>query len=88
MRYLNEIIHHYVGYDAVKRSKGTASILGLSDPQEHAVRRKFWDRALNGAALKSYSEPLNDRVSQLVSALGEAANGPVLDLAMWLSFFS
>lgn len=58
------------GYTAlIPPNSPPASLLGLSSPAEHSQRRRLWDKALNGAAIRGYQESLEGRVKGLVEQL-------------------
>lgn len=65
----------------------TGSLITIIDPQEHAQRRKIWDKSLNTKAVLGYQGMLSARIGQLVDAL-EKREGSEVDLALWLSCLS
>lgn len=92
------------GYTAlIPPNSPPPSLLGISSPAEHSRRRKIWDKALNGAAIRGYEESLVGRVRSLIEQLSVNIDrktsrrelkttgkcpGEIVDLAKWLSFFS
>jgi len=65
----------------------TGNLITVIDPQEHAQRRKIWDRSMNTSALLGYRDMLSARITQLVQQL-EKRQGSETDLAWWLSCLS
>ncbi|GJE91627.1 cytochrome P450 [Phanerochaete sordida] len=65
----------------------TAPLIGYRDPAEHMKRRKPWSRAFSSAAVREFEPIIQQRVHQLVEALG-ARQGQVVDFAEWISFFT
>lgn len=61
-------------------------MMGIRDPEEHARRRRPWNRGLSQAAVKEYEQPLMARVLLLIRRL-EEQKGEV-NLAKWTSMFS
>ena len=62
------------------------SLIALRDPAAHARRRRSWNRAFSGAALKEYEQMFRQRGTQLVEALSRQEG--VVDLAEWIGYFS
>ncbi|KAJ6608708.1 cytochrome P450 [Mycena sp. CBHHK59/15] len=62
-------------------------LLALRDPEEHARRRRAWNRAFSTPALKDYSVLVDARISQLVEILG-AKTGTTVDLSKWLGWLT
>ncbi len=62
----------------------TPTILNLSG-DEHANRRRVWNRGFSTESLREYEDIIARRVEQLIEKIG-AIDGPV-DLSSWLSFF-
>ena len=50
-------------------------------------RRRPWNRAFSGTALKEYNPMIQTRVQELGDALA-ARRGQVVDLAEWIGFFT
>ena len=57
-------------------------MMGIRDPEEHARRRRPWNRGLSQAAIKEYEQPLVVRVQLLIRRL-EEQKGEV-DIAKWI----
>ncbi|KAL0948343.1 hypothetical protein HGRIS_010929 [Hohenbuehelia grisea] len=72
-------------YDARQDPSAPRNLIVLRG-EEHAVRRRLWNRGLSSASLKEYEVLLAARVAQLVERLQEQ-KGPI-DVAKWLGFFS
>ncbi|RPD60596.1 high nitrogen upregulated cytochrome P450 monooxygenase 2 [Lentinus tigrinus ALCF2SS1-7] len=70
----------------IKMSYKNLTMMGLRDPEEHALRRRPWNRGLNQTAIKEYEHPLTARVQLLVRRL-EEQKGEV-DLSKWMGMFS
>ena len=62
-------------------------LVGIRDVEEHARRRRPWNRAFNWASVKEFEPVITNRVQQLVEAL-DARKGQVIDLAEWIGFFT
>lgn len=62
------------------------SLPNCRNPHYHAQRRKPWNRAFGGPALKEYQQFLQKRASQFVEGLAKQRGA--VDLAQWLSFFT
>ena len=60
--------------------------IGIQDVEEHARRRRAWNRGLGPAALKSYEDVMFGRVRQLLNLL-EGQRGPVF-LGRWIKYFA
>ncbi|KAI0067779.1 cytochrome P450 [Artomyces pyxidatus] len=71
-------------------------LIGMRHTGEHARRRRPWNRAFTGSALKDYedivtkrSRQLAERLDGLIHSQGELpGSGAVLDLGAWLSYFA
>ncbi|GJE99305.1 cytochrome P450 [Phanerochaete sordida] len=63
------------------------TLIGSRDPKEHQRRRRPWNRAFSGTALKEYNPMIQARVQELGDALA-ARRGQVVDLAEWIGFFT
>ncbi|KAK7019301.1 cytochrome P450 [Favolaschia claudopus] len=55
--------------------------------EEHASRRKIWNRGLSSEAIQEYEYILAKRVSQLADRLQELSGQPV-NLAQWVGYFT
>ncbi|KIJ23223.1 hypothetical protein M422DRAFT_276244 [Sphaerobolus stellatus SS14] len=67
------------------RIKGsTGSLHATLDPEEHAQRRKIWERGLTSSAIQDYADALFKRVQQLIEIL-EIRRGVPFDLSGWIS---
>ena len=64
----------------------TRGLIALRDPQEHARRRRPWNRAFSPTALKGYTPIILRRTSQLTDALAKHVGE--VDLAQWFSYLS
>lgn len=62
------------------------SLIAEQVTQEHARRRKPWNRAFNTAALKGYEEIVAKRVTELADGL--ASQKSEVDLGKWIGYFS
>jgi cytochrome P450 len=63
---------------------GTTGSLGLlTDPAEHAPRRKLWERAFTPTALRAYEPLIHKRITQLCEILQSHA-GESVDLGDWM----
>ncbi|KAF8520538.1 cytochrome P450 [Gautieria morchelliformis] len=74
-----------MGLKPFRRSE--RGLLTIIDPQEHAQRRKIWDRSMNTSATLGYQDMLSRRIGQLIHQL-QKRQGLEIDLSMWLSFLS
>lgn len=76
----------YYGYSG---SGNDTSLFLLRDGRLHARRRQAWDRALNGAALGTYTKKLRAGAEQLVTELiARAAAKEAVDISAWARFFA
>ncbi|EJD01468.1 cytochrome P450 [Fomitiporia mediterranea MF3/22] len=81
-------------WDARRNPNGVCTLIAIRDPQEHARRRKPWNRAFNTTSVKGYEQILIRRALQLVGELEKRAQvkGGLLksavDLAEWMKFFT
>ncbi|KAJ7760753.1 cytochrome P450 [Mycena maculata] len=71
----------------VPENRGARPLLALRDPEEHARRRRAWNRAFSTPALKDYGILIDARISQLVDILNTKVETP-LDLSKWLGFLT
>ncbi|OCB86513.1 high nitrogen upregulated cytochrome P450 monooxygenase 2 [Sanghuangporus baumii] len=75
-----------------RTSPSTApTLIAIRSSQEHARRRKRWNRAFNSSAVKGYEQVVQKRALQLVSELEKRSvkNGnQSVNLAEWISFFA
>jgi hypothetical protein len=63
--------------------------LALRDPEEHARRRRAWNRAFSTPALKDYEVLIEARISQLVDILNtKTTSGKSVDLSKWLGWLT
>lgn len=60
------------------------SLLATPDQQEHARRRKLWNRAFTTSALKEYEEFISKRASELIDYL---TSNQTVDLNVWFGRF-
>ena len=67
-------------------STANVSFIGIQNAEEHAQRRRAWNRGLAPAALKGYDHIMSNRVHQLVDVLGQQ-EGPVV-LGKWINYFA
>ncbi|KAF8573683.1 cytochrome P450 [Ramaria rubella] len=74
-----------VFYDTKRDPAAPANLIVLQG-DEHARRRRIWDRGMGSEALAEYSELISKRALQLVDQL-EHTSGSV-NIAAWLSYFS
>ncbi|EJD01469.1 cytochrome P450 [Fomitiporia mediterranea MF3/22] len=81
-------------WDARRNPYGVRALIAIRDPQEHARRRKTWNRAFSTTSVKGYEQILIRRALQLVGELEKRAQvkgGPQkssVDLAEWMRFFT
>ncbi|KAJ7454733.1 cytochrome P450 [Mycena latifolia] len=71
----------------VPENREVRPLLALRDPEEHARRRRAWNRAFSTPALKDYEILIDARVSQLVDILTTKIGTPV-DLSKWLGWLT
>ena len=64
-------------------------LISIRDPQEHAARRRLWQRGMATESLRGYEPTIAKRALQFVGELKTAAqkNGEV-DLAKWIGYFT
>lgn len=62
------------------------SMIGIQDNEEHAKRRRAWNRGLSPGAVKEYEVIITTRVNQLVRRLEEQHGEVALD--RWIKYFS
>ncbi|RPD60598.1 high nitrogen upregulated cytochrome P450 monooxygenase 2 [Lentinus tigrinus ALCF2SS1-7] len=74
------------GMKGVSMSHTQVTMMGIQDPEEHARRRRPWNRGLNQAALKEYEGHIMNRAQLLVRRLEEQHGGT--DLSKWLAYFA
>ncbi|PIL22998.1 cytochrome P450 [Ganoderma sinense ZZ0214-1] len=67
-------------------TEANVPFIGIQDVEEHARRRRAWNRGLGPAALKGYEHAMFSRVQQLVDLL-EGQKGPLL-LGKWIKYFA
>ncbi|ESK87713.1 cytochrome p450 [Moniliophthora roreri MCA 2997] len=56
--------------------------------EEHANRRRLWNRGMSSDALVEYEETLKRRCRDLVDALRKQSAEGVLDIGKWLNYFT
>ncbi|KAJ7116453.1 cytochrome P450 [Mycena epipterygia] len=71
----------------VPENREVRPLLALRDPEEHARRRRAWNRAFSTPALKDYEALIDARISQLVDILNTKLNTSV-DLSKWLGWLT
>ncbi|KAJ7137803.1 cytochrome P450 [Mycena epipterygia] len=71
-------------YEVGRHSSTPPTIVSLVG-EEHAVKRRAWNRSMTSAALREYDPLVAKRASQLVSRL-EEQNG-IVDLVSWIDLF-
>jgi cytochrome P450 len=81
--------HSYaaLGYTVLQPSNSTGNLLNIVTPSEHSKRRKVWDKAFTPSAIKSYEQPLQARVTQLLDQF-DARIGQPIDFAAWMGFLT
>ncbi|CAK5268837.1 unnamed protein product [Mycena citricolor] len=62
-------------------------LLALRDPEEHARRRRAWNRAFSTQMLKEYGTMIECRVGQIVDIFA-ARTGTSVDLSKWFGWFT
>ncbi|KAF7327427.1 hypothetical protein MKEN_00320500 [Mycena kentingensis (nom. inval.)] len=62
-------------------------LLALRDPEEHARRRRAWNRAFSTPALKDYQILVDSRITQLTDLLSTKVGQPI-DLSCWLGWLT
>ncbi|KAF5009948.1 hypothetical protein FDECE_3855 [Fusarium decemcellulare] len=62
------------------------SVQATRDKQEHAVRRKVWDRGLNAKALRDY-EPRVEKYTRILMSQLEQRRGKPIDITEWFNFY-
>ncbi|KAJ7039636.1 cytochrome P450 [Mycena alexandri] len=73
----------------VPENREVRPLLALRDPEEHARRRRAWNRAFSTPALKDYEVLISARISQLVDILTtKAATQNSVDLSKWLGWLT
>ncbi|KAJ7352392.1 cytochrome P450 [Mycena albidolilacea] len=73
----------------VPESREVRPLLALRDPEEHARRRRAWNRAFSTPALKDYEVLIDARISQLVDILTtKIASQKPVDLSKWLGWLT
>ncbi|KAL5507847.1 hypothetical protein ACEPAH_5465 [Sanghuangporus vaninii] len=81
-------------WDARRNPHGVRSLIAIRDMQEHARRRKAWNRAFSTSSLKGYEPILVRRALQLTDMLEKQAGakgGPQKDavnLVEWMRYFT
>ncbi|KAI7772214.1 hypothetical protein LZL87_014124 [Fusarium oxysporum] len=64
----------------------TISLHATRDRQEHALRRKVWDRGLNAKAMRDYEPRIEKYTRLLMSQLQQRCGKPV-DITEWCGFY-
>ncbi|KAH6904432.1 high nitrogen upregulated cytochrome P450 monooxygenase 2 [Coprinopsis sp. MPI-PUGE-AT-0042] len=66
------------------------SLIDIRDKHVHSVRRKQWNQAFTGAAVKDYQQILERTGEELSSLLSKVATTPdaTVDIARWVSYFA
>ncbi|KAJ6577437.1 cytochrome P450 [Mycena capillaripes] len=73
----------------VPENREVRPLLALRDPEEHARRRRAWNRAFSTPALKDYEVLIDARISQLVDILTtKIASENSVDLSKWLGWLT
>ncbi|KAJ6468383.1 cytochrome P450 [Mycena sanguinolenta] len=73
----------------VPENREVRPLLALRDPEEHARRRRAWNRAFSTPALKDYEILIEIRTSQLVDCLTtKVASKKSVDLSKWLGWLT
>ena len=81
-------------WDARRNPYGVRSLIAIRDVQEHARRRKAWNRAFSTTSLKGYEPIVIRRALQLADMLEKRAGakaGPQkdpVDLVEWMRIFT
>lgn len=76
-----------VEYEVTSPPGTPGNLLVLTNPSEHAQRRKQWEHAFTRTALKGYEDIMQRRIAQLLQVL-EENEGKALDLKTWISYFT
>jgi cytochrome P450 len=78
----------FAGWDGrVPENREVRPLLALRDPEEHARRRRAWNRAFSTVALKDYELLIDARIRQFVEILTTKLGTPV-DLSSWLGWLT
>ncbi|KLO18216.1 high nitrogen upregulated cytochrome P450 monooxygenase 1 [Schizopora paradoxa] len=72
-------------YDSIKNKEGPKS-LNVLPPEEHAKRRRLWNRGMNSESLTEYEIMITRRATQLMERLSKD-DGPI-NIIKWLDYFS
>ncbi|KLO05397.1 cytochrome P450 [Schizopora paradoxa] len=72
-------------YDYIKNKKGPKS-LNVLPPEEHAKRRRLWNRGMSSESLAEYEGMIARRATQLMDKISKE-NGPI-NMIKWLDYFS
>ncbi|KAI1786948.1 high nitrogen upregulated cytochrome P450 monooxygenase 2 [Ganoderma leucocontextum] len=73
-------------YKGATLSETNVPFIGIQNAEEHAQRRRAWNRGLAPAALRDYDHTTSNRVHQLVDVL-ERQEGAVV-LGKWINYFA
>ncbi|KAJ7080333.1 high nitrogen upregulated cytochrome P450 monooxygenase 2 [Mycena belliarum] len=74
-------------YSAGRPSSSPPSIVELAG-DAHKAKRRVWNRAMAGEALRAYEFLIVKRATQLVARLAEEAQRGSVDLVAWFDFFA
>ncbi|KAK7032813.1 cytochrome P450 [Favolaschia claudopus] len=72
----------------VLNSHAVRPLLALRDPEEHARRRRAWNRAFSRSSLVEYKVLVDARITQLLEALEKRSTGEVTDLSKWIGWLT
>ena len=62
------------------------SLVGIVDKEEHARRKRPWNRGFSTSALKGYENLIIKRILQLVEVLSSKNLKEPIDLPTWIEF--
>ncbi|KAF7974446.1 hypothetical protein HWV62_12184 [Athelia sp. TMB] len=63
------------------------ALITYRDRDQHKARRRLWDRAFSTASVKGYDDLIIARMRELTAQF-EKRSGQIIDLSLWVSFFS
>ena len=72
-------------YHYIRNKKGPKS-LNVLPPEEHATRRRLWNRGMSSESLAEYEAMIARRATQLMDKLSKGV-GPI-NIMTWLDYFS
>jgi cytochrome P450 len=81
------MLNHNADYNARRDPSSTAIALISLRGEQHAQRRRLWDRGMSSESLKEYAEMFAKRATQLVHEIETVIDGAV-DISAWISYFS